>query len=315
MIYTLKKVAYRIARHVYVLRKSSLKKWPFLIFKNNKKILLETVILCYDGSGQFQEEIDFLKKQKKLVMIPYKNTGRLTNIESGYDTVKNLPYVIHKSRRLYFKNSWTPNKVAQEYKNFVENEHLLGGNYIEKAPHQYQSESFHVKSSDILLDIGCAEALFALDVIDKVKKAFLFESDPVWFEPLEATFEKEIKEGKVVLIKKNAGEKDTLQSVTIASVLQNEEYESLFIKMDIEGAEPEVVKSCESWMETDKDVRFACCTYHKKNHAEILQSIFEKHHYSFEFSDGYMLVFSDKHISYPYFRKGIIRATNKINFT
>jgi hypothetical protein len=295
------------------LSKSPLKSWIKLLFKKHSKILLEAIIIQYDGSGRFQEEIDFLKERKKLIMIPYKNITQLNNVESGYDTEKNLSYVIHKNRRLYFKKSWTEQKAVKEYKNFIENEHLLGGNYIEKAPHQYQSESFHVKSSDILLDVGCAEALFALDVIDKVKKVILFESDPVWFEPLKATFEKEMKAGKVMLIAKNAGGKNTPESVTIASVLQNEEYESLFIKMDIEGFEPEVVKSCESWMDTDKDIRFSCCTYHKKEHEEILKSIFEKHHYAIEFSDGYMLVSSDKHIRYPYFRKGIIRATNKRN--
>jgi hypothetical protein len=291
-----------------VLRKSPVRKWGTLLFKSRKQILLDAIILRYDGLGKFQEEIDFLKEQNKLIMIPYRNIDHLNNIESGYDTVKNLPYVIHKKRRLYFKNSWTPEKAVEEYKNYIENEQLLGGNYIEKAPHQYLSESFQVKNNDIFLDVGCAEALFALDVIDKVRKVILFESDPVWFAPLKATFEKEIKEGKVVLIEKNVGKKDTPTSVTIASVLQNEEYGSLFIKMDIEGNELDVVRSCESWMETNKDIRFACCTYHKKNHAKILQSIFEKHHYSIEFSDGYMLAFLDKHISYPYFRKGIIRT-------
>jgi hypothetical protein len=311
MIYTLKKVSYRIARYVYVLSKSPLTKFPSLLFSKNSKILLEAIILHYDGNEKFQKEIDFLKEQKRSVMIPYRNTAKLANIESGYDQANNLPYVIHKTRRLYFKNSWTREKAVFEYKNFIENEHLLGGNYIEKAPHQYQSESGHVKSGDTLLDIGCAEALFALDAVDKVKKVILFESDPNWFEPLKATFEKEMNEGKVILIEKNAGEKNTAQSVTIDSVLKNEEYESLFIKMDIEGAEPEVVKSCETFMETNKDIRFACCTYHKKNHAGLLKSIFEKHHYHIEFSEGYMLLYSDKHITYPYFRKGVIRATNK----
>jgi hypothetical protein len=82
MIYTLKKTAYRIVRLVYVLRKSPLKKWLSLFSMNNKEILLETVILRYDGSGQFQEEVDFLKEQKRLVMIPYRNAEQLTNILS-----------------------------------------------------------------------------------------------------------------------------------------------------------------------------------------------------------------------------------------
>jgi hypothetical protein len=259
----------------------------------------------------FQDEINFLKERKEIVIFPYKTIKHLGNIIFGYDASKKLSFVRHNDRKLFFPDS-SIEEISKIYRHFIETENILGGNYAHKAPHQYQSETCHIKSSDILLDIGCAEALFTLDVIDKVKKAILFESDPIWFVPLKATFEKEIASGKVVLIKKMVSDKNTLQSVTISSVLQNEEFESLFIKMDIEGCEPNVVKSCENWMNSDKDIRFSCCTYHRHNDAEILKSIFEQHQYKTEFSDGYMLFFLDKHLKYPYFRKGLIRATNKL---
>jgi hypothetical protein len=310
MIYFFKKVSYRIARYLYVLSKSPLRKFPTLLFSKSSKILLEAIILRYDGNEKFQKEVDFLKEEKKIAIFPYKKIKHMGTVNYGYDKEKNLPYAIHKNRKLYFTRSCTKEEAMWIYRNFIENENILGGDYTEKAPHQYQSASFYVKDGDMLLDVGCAEALFALDVIDKVKKVILFESDPVWFEPLKATFAKEINEGKVVLIGKNAGEKNTSQSVTIDSVLKNEDYESLFIKMDIEGNETKVVKSCIDLMRSDKDIRFSCCTYHKQNDAEILKDIFESNGYNTTFSDGYMLFLYDKHIRYPYFRKGIIRATN-----
>jgi hypothetical protein len=52
MIYTLKKVFYRIARYIYVLKKSPLKKWATLLFLKNNKILFETVVLQYDRNEQ-----------------------------------------------------------------------------------------------------------------------------------------------------------------------------------------------------------------------------------------------------------------------
>jgi hypothetical protein len=273
--------------------------------------LLEAIILRYAESGKFRKEIDFMKERKRIAVFPYRQIKRLGATDCGYDTEKNLPYVVHKNRNLYFSRSWTKEKALWRYKDFIENENILDGDYIESAPHRYQSESFHVKSGDTLLDVGCAEALFTLDVIDMVKKVILFESDPEWFEPLKATFEKEMKEGKVVLIEKNAGEKNTAKSITLDSALENEEYEGLFIKMDIEGAEPKVVKSCIGMMRPDKDIRFSCCTYHRQDDAEILKDIFESNGYSTTFSDGYMLFHIDKHIRYPYFRKGVIRATYK----
>jgi hypothetical protein len=294
-----------------VLRKNKVKKWPSIFFKSHRKILFDTIILQHDGNSKYQEEIDFLKKRKKMAIFPYRNIKQMGDVVSGYDSIKKLPYVIHKNRRLYFAAYFSEEGALRDYKNFIETENILGGGYMEKAPHQYQSESFHVKENDILLDVGCAEALFTLDMIDKVKKAILFESDSNWFEPLKATFEKEIISGKVVLIEKNVDKDNSKKSVTLCSALEKEEYESLFIKMDIEGNEPEVVKSCEKLMKTDKDIRFSCCTYHKKEDADILQSVFESNGYQTAFSDGYMLFDRDKHIRYPYFRKGIIRAERK----
>ncbi|MDR0384804.1 MAG: hypothetical protein LBH60_01855 [Prevotellaceae bacterium] len=297
----------------YLLCKNQLGKWLSLLVKSKKQILFEAIILQYDGRGKFQEEVDFLKEQKKLTVFPYRNIKQLENIDSGYDSVKNLPYVIHKGRKLYFARSWSEKKSAGNYKYFIEIENLLGGSYAAKAPHQYQSETFRVKNSDILLDVGCAEGLFALDVVDKVRKVILIESDPIWFEPLKATFEKELNEGKVVLIEKNVEAKNSFRSITIASILENEEYESLFIKMDIEGNETEVVKSCADLLKAGGDIRFSCCTYHRQNDADVLKKIFESNGYRTTFSDGYMLFILDKHIRYPYFRRGIIRASNNVN--
>ncbi|MDR1198973.1 MAG: hypothetical protein LBK94_08210 [Prevotellaceae bacterium] len=47
MVYTLKKVSYRIARYIYVLSKSPLKSWIKLLFKKSSKILFEAIIIQY----------------------------------------------------------------------------------------------------------------------------------------------------------------------------------------------------------------------------------------------------------------------------
>jgi hypothetical protein len=311
LIYTLKKTAYRLGRLLYILRKNSIGKWFSILFKSHKEeILFESIILRCGGNDKYRQEIDFLKENKDLSIFPYKQNPA-ENVVSGYDAVKGLPYVIHKNRKLYCPDLWTEEKALSGYKDLIENEKILGKNAGEKAPHQYQTESFCVKKGDVLLDIGCAEALFALDAIDTAKKIFLFECDEIWFKPLEATFENELASGKVVLIKKRVGKKNTKNTTTIEAVLKNEQYDSLFLKMDIEGWEPEVVKSCESWMKTDKEIKFSCCTYHKGGDAEKLLRIFENNGYYTEFSEGYMLFLCDKLIKYPYFRKGIIRTSNK----
>lgn len=279
--------------------------------KSHREILFEAIIFRCGRNGKYRQEVEFLKKEGKMTVFPYKTLKQTENAVSGYDADKKMPYVIHKNRKLYFTDLWSEEKALNEYTNFIEKEKILEKKCPGKAPHQYQTEYFCVKKDDILLDIGCAEGLFALDVIDSVKKVFLFECDSIWFKPLEATFENELASGKVILIKKQAGKKDAEKAITIASVLKDEQYDSLFIKIDIEGGEVEVVKSCNKLMQTDKTIKFSCCTYHNTDDAKTLKRLFENNGYNTEFSEGYMLFTDDKLIKYPYLRKGIIRASNR----
>ena len=314
MFFMIKKVAFRMSRLIYVLVNNNIKKWPSILGVTNLDILFQTILLRHRGNETYQKEISYLKEKGEIDIFPYKNIKQIGEIISGYNDDEGLPYIIHNNRHLYFPDTWTQDKVRKVYKNFIEVENILGGGFAEKTPHQYQTETFCVKGNDILLDVGCAEALFTLDILGKVniKKAILFESDSQWFKPLNATFKPEIESGKVVLIEKMVTDKNSDKSITINSALENEDYGGLFIKMDIEGYESKVVETCRDLMKLNKDIRFSCCTYHKQHDADVLMSLFKSNGYNTEFSDGYMLFFTDKLITFPYFRKGIIRASKNI---
>jgi hypothetical protein len=188
----------------------------------------------------------------------------------------------------------------------VEEQGILGGDYYEKAPHQYQTKSFHVKQGDVDLDIGTAEGLFALDSIDKAAKVYLFESDEMWVEALRATFEP--YQDKTVLINKFVSDVDTNTQTTLASCLAAESQREIFIKIDIEGDEVKVLKGNKDFFHTGPGIRIACCTYHKNENAEDIKNILKAYGYETEFLDGYMISVHDKNIQPPYFRRGVIRG-------
>jgi hypothetical protein len=257
----------------------------------------------------FKLELSNLTNEE-LNIFPYKQLKELSNTEYGYDKQLKLPYVVHDKKRLYFPKTWTAEDSFNSYKNFIENENILGGKYKEKAPHQYETNTFCVKDGDVVLDVGCAEGLFALNVIDKAKKIYLIESDKLWLDALKETF-KPYKD-KVVFINKLISDKNTKHTITLSSILEKELSSFFFVKMDIEGYETEVINSSKDILAKDIDIRLACCTYHKQNDAEELQKTFTKLNYDTEFSDGYMLPISSASlfdiIQPPYFRKGVIRA-------
>ena len=278
-------------------------KYVHLFLKYNRDYILN--YYSKNNNGIFYEkELSFLRRNEEITIFPYAQIKEMDEIISGFDSVQLMPFVLHKNKKLYFPVEFSVEKAVINYKNYICTENILGGQFSEKAPHQYQTEAFCVHEDDVVLDVGCAEALFALDIIDKAKKVYLFENDEKWIKPLSATFQPYSE--KVVIINKLVSNVDTLKSITLTSALQNENEDNLFIKMDIEGYECEVIKSSEKLLSQNRNIKIACCTYHRQEDAFILKNLFEKLKYKIEFSDGFMIPLTC--IKPPYFRNGIIRA-------
>lgn len=259
-----------------------------------------------EANSEFQCEISHIKELGQVTVFPYKQLKTLQNIEAGYDEVKKLPFVIHKYKRLYFPKTWNVEMAKYTYKKYIEVENILGGNYIEKAPHEYQSSTIRVKKGDIVFDIGAAEALFALDIIDLAMKVFILESERIWNEPLKATFEP--YKDKVKIINKRISDIDSINEIRLETCLKDEDFESLFIKMDIEGYESRIIEGNKPLFSKNIDLRIACCTYHEQCDAVNINTLLSDFGYKTEFSEGYMLYIYDENLQPPYFRKGMVRA-------
>lgn len=239
--------------------------------------------------------------------FPYKQIKKCETVISGFDITKKLPFVEHKNKRLYFPQDFSVELASSIYKNFIERECILGGNYTEKSPHQYQTENFKIEQGDVLIDVGSAEALLALDSIDSVSHAYLIEGDPLWFPALEATFEPYAE--KVTIINKyiGLGKND----ISLQEIVEKHDC-GVFIKMDIEGAEVNVLNDTCDFLSKRKNTKIVCCTYHKNDDFEKITSIITKMGYEWECSEGYMLFNLYDNPEYPYFRIGVVRAMSML---
>lgn len=281
----------------------------FLSYDSLRQILMQFYFEANkEEAKKYAKELRYLQSKKNIEMLPYEQIKKLDYpIQGDYDKNKQLPYVLHNGKKLYFPAHWKLSDAINTYRYFIERENLLGGNFTEEAPHQYQSDSFKIESGDILLDIGSAEGLVALDTIEKVKKVYLYEAEPMWKAPLEATFAP--YRDKVVIINKWVSDKDDNISTTLLSSISEKEPETFFVKMDIEGAEEIVIKGNEEFFKKNR-TKIACCTYHKAEHFENISSMLKNWNFTISTSSGYMLCFMDNVFKPPYFRKGLIRASN-----
>lgn len=266
-----------------------------------------TTFFNEDNIQPYIHEIQFVK-ENGICHFPYEQKKRLHEVSTGYDKKFQLPYVIHNGKRLFFPHDYSIEKAEKQYREFIETENLLGGGYTNKAPHQYQTETFKVEKGDVFVDVGAAEGLVALDVVERASKLYIIESDSYWIPALKATFMP--YKDKCTIIHKLVSDKNTFSSITLEHLLLQEKSKHIFIKMDIEGHETQVLKASKDYFSKASNIKIACCTYHKHHDAEYIASYFSQLNYKYEFSDGWMIhwLLDEGPIYPPFFRHGLIRA-------
>lgn len=271
--------------------------------------LLHVLTYAYQHK-KYQEEAEFLQNKKELQVFPYPIVKHLSKIDGGYDDSLMLPYVLHNDRRLYFSADMSVEEAKDKYRNYIEEENLLGGGYMMKAPHQYLSNTITIQDCDVLIDLGAAEGLLSLDVVDKVEHVVLVESELQWMKPLQATFAP--YKDKVTIINKYVSDKNSDREISLQQLLEMFPDKRVMVKMDIEGQELPVLRGAREYIKERDGLTFLCCTYHRAGDEEEAQQLFEEVGYQIEISEGYILFdFYNTPLNPPYFRRGIIRAYRK----
>ena len=244
------------------------------------------------------------------IMFPYPERMAGPGVlETSTGVEKGLPYVMHNLRsKLFFLKNTNKADMLGKYQELVDREGLLGTGKLAKSPHCYQDGEFRVENGDVLLDVGCAEAVFSLDNIDIASKVYLFESSPEWCKPLQLTFAPYGE--KVVLVNKLVSDRTDNDNTTLLDVVKADVKDGVhfFVKMDIEGWERIVISGNEDFF-TSAKIKLSCCVYHRQDDAQIIESMLKQKGYKTRFSDGWMLPAMNG-IHYPYFRHGVIYAQN-----
>lgn len=289
----------------------------FLLRKNLKETLIEqkefsvfnailvSAICDEEYRKKYAREIDRIRELGRYTTYPSQRISMQIEVKAEVDHKLGLPFINHNGKRLYFPKNYSTKEVEKAYHGYIYGDSFLpredGG-----APHQYQSPRCCVNQGDVIVDVGCAEALFSLDNIDRASKVYLIERDKKWMKALKATFAPYAD--KVVFVNKLISGSDSRSTITLATLLANETTAPLFVKMDIEGYEVQVVRTAMSFIKSNKNIKLSCCTYHNQHDAEEIEKMFDELQLHHEYSEGYMLFSRYDHPSYPYFRHGLIRA-------
>ncbi len=265
----------------------------------------------YEREMSGNRKCDSLEKQELLDYI-MKNGARMycysffdeymeKEIPVYYDSEKGVYYGNYKNYRMYLSRKFDTLEKARMYLRYAYMEQ------DERSPHCYFTGSFQVGNGEIGIDIGAAEGIFALQVLEKVGHIYLIEADHDWCEALAFTFQP--YKDKVTIIQGYAGETENKKWIKLDSKFQDIEID--FIKMDIEGAELAALSGGRCLISRCKP-KLAVCTYHNALDNERITEWLSEKGYKCKNSNGYVICQGEwelEHISDVDFRRALLWAT------
>ena len=253
-----------------------------------------------DLDGEIKAVLTFLKKNP-LKLFPYRFPDRYkaSTVKVYTDVSNQMMYVLHENKRLYFKRSWSKKDIRENYNNLrIEQD--------ENSPHRYLNEGFKLAPFSIVADVGAAEGIFALSVIEEAESIFIFESDTEWIEALRETFKP--WSSKVTIINKYVSDIDNEHNITLDDFAKNNNIRFDFIKIDVDGVEHLLLKGAIKTLSNSVRLKIVICTYHKAEDEKLFSRILNDFSFSVAHSDGYMIFYYDSTLSAPFLRRGVLRA-------
>lgn len=258
-----------------------------------------------------QETLEWWKTNELSIFNQHLENYPNTYDEVYFDDSCGLPYIMFKTVEDKEKRMYFPPGSGLKVPGLDENKLYIKDvlrEQVPTSPHLYVKGEHKINDGDVLIDAGVCEGNFSLKYVDVVSKIYLFEMNKNWCGPLYRTF-KDYWD-KVELIPRAVAKVSEGGKIAIDDAVSIPRGSNVFLKMDIEGAEVDALRGARKTLQSN-NVRASVCSYHKRDDAWMIKSIFRKYGYRTGTSDGYMIFIEDPNIlEYADFRKAIIYAEN-----
>lgn len=264
--------------------------------KKNVRVLSSLTEKYQKGDYElaYKQELEYIVKNRKIEVFPYAWIEEYSakQVEVCTDIDKGMHYVVHHGKRLYFPKRYSKRFIRYYYLSLVMEQDI-------RSPHCYFGDNMTYLKDSVFIDVGAAEGIIALDVIETVKQAVLFECNAEWTKALKETFTPWCE--KVTIVPKLVGEGISGLDEYYGNIQLSANY---VLKMDVEGNEMNVLKGADKMLKSSI-TDMLVCTYHRKEDYETLRDIIDSYGFQQEHSVGWMFYGEGPDVG---FRRGLIRA-------
>lgn len=229
---------------------------------------------------EIKRQIKYIEKNGlDIFNYPFARKYQTMNNKIEFDRECGLYYTFYRNHRMYFSRKIDSWEQANVYYNSILMEQ------DSHSPHRYLDDDFNVSMNDIVVDVGAAEGMFSLDVLEIASKIYIFEADKDWLYALEHTFSDYMH--KVIIedffiSSYSEGKYNTLDE------LIDEGDEVNFIKMDIEGNEWDALRGAYDTIRKTKRIKMSICCYHSDFDQILIERFMDDNDIKHTTTDGYM---------------------------
>jgi len=222
--------------------------------------------------------------------------------ELCFDDRIGMYYGMYEGKKMYLSKKLNTYQKARMYFNSV----IMEQDF--RSPHCYWNDEKMGRVSGVGVDVGAAEGIFALKIIDQIKHIYLIEADKDWAEALSYTFHS--YEDKVSIVGKYAGNEDMGDHAKLDTILSGIKVD--FMKMDIEGMEIEALMGAEKAVLNNK-MELAICVYHHEKDNKLIGRWLRERGYQTSNSQGLVVCQGDWELEADEtdFRKALLFANNR----
>ncbi|HTQ51906.1 MAG TPA: hypothetical protein VMJ12_14445 [Candidatus Acidoferrales bacterium] len=288
-----------------IVRESGLKAIPQrLWYVQRKRGLRERIRRQYGTSTdpEVREVMAFLtahpSQELPMGMIPPYDWTRDYSpelISIGRDPGNGLLCVKVKEHKVYFPRRFSPAEVQRAVSiGLMEQDG--------RSPHCYVGKGFTVDDGDVAGFIGASDGLFCLSLVNQLSKAYLFEPNSDWHEPLRSTFAP--WGNRVEIVPLAVGSKDG-EGRTRLDTFFKERPPPNYMQVDVDGVEQAVLEGANCLLRNAAKLRLSICTYHKRLDFQKFEQLLGGLEYSIHHSPGFFLI----GVRMPYLRRGILYAS------